>query len=234
MSHSLLLKLKGPLQSWGDASRFHDRHTGGVPTKSGVLGLLAAAEGRRRTDSIEDLAELSFAVRTDQPGTLLHDYQTAQAWQSSGKTSLVSRYYLSDAVFVAAVGAPHRPVLEGLQEALQRPRFPLYLGRRSCPVGPDLVIGIRDTDPVSALREETWHASVAHRRSRARLVNLPIHRDAQPSERGEQRRDVPISFDQRRREYGWRTVVHDLDGVPLENELGADTADPFFEAVISV
>ena len=39
----LLLKLAGPLQSWGSSSRFTERGTEHEPTKSGVVGLLAAA-----------------------------------------------------------------------------------------------------------------------------------------------------------------------------------------------
>lgn len=233
MRHSLLLLLRGPMQSWGDASRFKDRQTASTPSKSGVLGLLAAAEGRRRCDSVEDLAQLRFAVRTDQPGSLLRDYQTAQEWQTTGDTSLVTRYYLADAVFVAAVESPDRKILEGLEQAMRSPRFPLYLGRRSCPAGPDLVIGIRDADAVAALREEPWHASSAHRRLRPREVVLPIHRDAVDDERGEQRRDVPISFDQRRREYSWRTVVTEPEGVRMKNPEGREVFDPFFDEVIS-
>ena len=73
----LLLRLAGPLQSWGDSSRFTTRATRREPTKSGVIGLLAAAQGRRRTDSIEDLLTLRFGVRTDQPGSVVRDFQTA-------------------------------------------------------------------------------------------------------------------------------------------------------------
>ena len=58
MSYSLLLLLKGPMQSWGDESRYHTRATASTPSKSGVVGLLAAAQGRRRMDPIEDLAGL--------------------------------------------------------------------------------------------------------------------------------------------------------------------------------
>ena len=39
----LLLQLAGPLQSWGAASRFARRSTENAPTKSGLVGLLAAA-----------------------------------------------------------------------------------------------------------------------------------------------------------------------------------------------
>ena len=53
---TLLLKLAGPLQSWGSDSRFTETKTRHEPTKSGVIGLLAAALGRRRTEDVSDLA----------------------------------------------------------------------------------------------------------------------------------------------------------------------------------
>lgn len=233
MSATLLLLLKGPMQSWGHTSRYRDRSTASYPTKSGVIGLLAAAEGRRRSDPVEDLARLRFAVRVDQPGALLHDYQTAQRWQTGGSTSLVSRYYLSDAVFLAAVESPDRELLDGIAEALRTPRFPLFLGRRSCPANPDLLQGVQEADAVDALRSARWFASDAHRRTRPKQVTLPIHRDALPRETGDPRQDVPISFDQAHRRYGWRDVVQDAEGAPIENPLGTRKADPFFEEVIS-
>ena len=55
----LLLRLAGPLQSWGVKSRFTVRATELAPTKSGIIGMLAAAVGRRRTDPIEDLLSRS-------------------------------------------------------------------------------------------------------------------------------------------------------------------------------
>lgn len=237
MSSSLLLVLRGPMQSWGDASRFQDRATAAQPTKSGVLGMVAAAQGRRRSDPLEDLAALSFAVRVDQPGALTRDYQTAERWQTGGGTSLVSRYYLSDAVFLAAIGAEDRTLVEGICEALRSPRFPLYLGRRSCPANPDLVgdaaSSIVDLSSVEALRSAPWRASRAHRRTRPRDVRLPIFRDGELGERGETRQDVPISFDQEHRRYGWRTVVADEEGALVENPEGKTATDPFFEEVVS-
>ncbi|KQB84542.1 type I-E CRISPR-associated protein Cas5/CasD [Corynebacterium oculi] len=231
MPSTLLLRLKGPMQSWGDRSRYKIRATGQVPSKSGVIGLLAAAEGRRRTDPVADLAKLSFAVRVDQPGNLLRDYQTAQRWQENPKAqaSLVTRYYLSDALFVAAVESPRREVLEGLEEALRRPRFPLFLGRRSCPAPPDLVIEIKDVGAMDALRELKWQANKAHREQRGPEVVLPIFRDGLPTEAGVQRQDVPISFAQEHRQYTWRTVVE--EELRLANPDGTST-DPFMEAVM--
>lgn len=234
MSHSLLLLLKGPLQSWGDESRYATRATGATPTKSGVIGLLAAAQGRQRTDPLEDLVELEFAVRVDQSGALLRDYQTAQPWQKApgDNAKLVTRYFLSDAAFVAAIGSPNRQVLEGLQECLRTPAYPLFLGRRSCPAPVNLDLGIVDLPVVEALMaHETWHATHAHKRERATKVELPIYRDGKPGEEGEPRQDVPLSFAQEHRKYGWRTVVYD-GSKSIDNKEGT-TIDPFFEAVIS-
>ncbi|WP_328965794.1 CRISPR-associated protein Cas5 [Streptomyces virginiae] len=42
----MLLRLTGPLQSWGTHSHFNERDTAAFPTLSGVLGLLACALGR--------------------------------------------------------------------------------------------------------------------------------------------------------------------------------------------
>lgn len=261
MTSSLLLQLKGPLQSWGHSSRFNDRATSPQPTKSGIVGLLAAADGRRRTDPIEDLARLTFAVRVDQPGSLLRDYQTAEAWQTAGKTNLVSRYYLSDAVFLAAVESEDRALLESLAQSLRSPRFPLYLGRRSCPANPDLVLrtasegdrgsgstvtssrsraglpdsgaDVHDGSAVDLLRSAPWCASRAHRRTRSQEVVLPIFRDGRPGEPGDPQQDVPLSFDQEHRRYGWRTVVRDELGARISNPDGIVRSDPFFEEVVS-
>ena len=40
----LLLRLAGPMQSWGTDSKLQDRGSGEYPSKSGVIGLIAAAQ----------------------------------------------------------------------------------------------------------------------------------------------------------------------------------------------
>lgn len=226
---SLLLRLRGPLQAWGSSSRYTTRDTQSEPTKSGVLGLLAAAQGRRRSDAMEDLASLTFGVRVDQPGSLLRDFQTAIDWRTGKSQPLSYRYYLSDARFVAAVSGDDT-MITTLEAALRSPRFPLYLGRRSCPANPDVLIGRYDGDVEEALRSVPWQASQTHRRTRARVTHLPVLRDAAPGEDGDARRDVPVSFDPTHRQYDWRTVVAGA-AVEIDNPDGSEPADPFFEAV---
>lgn len=230
MTSTLVMLLSGPLQSWGDSSRYSQRTTRSMPTKSGVLGLIAAAQGRPRTAPVDDLAELKFAVRVDQPGTLLRDYQTAQKWQTTGSTHLVERYYLADAAFCAAVESPDDAIVDAIAESLMNPRFPLFMGRRSCPAPVRLVQGVHRTDLVSALHAVGWHANLAHRQTRAQTVNLPIFRDVNPGERGTPQQDVPISFDQEHRQYGWREVIEDPNSVVVDNPDGYQD-DPFFDVV---
>ncbi|RLP07478.1 type I-E CRISPR-associated protein Cas5/CasD [Propionibacterium australiense] len=217
----LLLRLAGPLQSWGDSSRFTRRETRHMPTKSGVIGLLAASQGRRRVDPVEDLVALRFGVRADQPGTIVRDFHTAH--NAKGEAMPLSyRYYLADAVFVAALEGP-RPLLEGLDSAIQEPAFPLYLGRRSCPVSGQISMGITDSELIPALTDAEWQASAWHRRRQPRTVRLDMAYDAVGEGPVESVRDVPISYDEERREYGWRAVASQQ--VTIDNPSGSDADD---------
>lgn len=230
----LVLKFKGPLQAWGQDSRYQERRTHHAPTKSAVVGLLAAAEGRRRVDPVEDLAALEFGVRVDQPGTLLRDYQTAIDWRQGPPAKLSNRYYLEDACFVVAVAGPDETIC-GLEAAVKAPAFPLYLGRRACPVNHDLLLKVvpEQDDVEAVLREVPWQASPWHRKTRQRQVALPIYRDARAGEPvDEHLHDVPVSFNPEHRDYAWRGV-HVPAPVELENPVGRADADPFWEAVVS-
>jgi len=227
----LLLRLAAPLQSWGAASRFVRRETRHQPTKSGVIGLLAAAQGRRRTDPVEDLAGTAFGVRIDQPGRILRDFQTARSLDGSRVMPLSYRFYLSDAVFLAGIHGP-RDLLEGLDAAVRDPVFPLYLGRRSCPPSGHVSLGVHDGDLQHVLQHHEWQASPWWRRQQARHLHLPIVRDATGShEHGELVRDRPVSFSPEHREYDWRLVVH---GAPAEltNPAGRPTRTPDFLAAL--
>ena len=73
--YTLLLRLSGPLQSWGADSLYDNRNTDYYPTKSGVIGLIAAALGLKREDSLEKLNTLKFGVRIDCQGEYMKDFQ---------------------------------------------------------------------------------------------------------------------------------------------------------------
>ncbi|MEU4093009.1 type I-E CRISPR-associated protein Cas5/CasD [Streptomyces sp. NPDC026673] len=153
----ILLHLAGPLQSWGTHSAFNERDTARFPTRSGIIGLLAAALGRRRGEPVDDLARLSLTTRTDRPGVLLRDLHTVggglpvkgTVTTAEGKkrppaqgTLLSHRTYLADAAFTAALTGSNSALLHECAEALRNPIWPPYLGRRSCPPQGPLLIGL--------------------------------------------------------------------------------------------
>jgi len=132
------------MQSWGVTSRWNERDTLSMPTKSGVLGLVCAAIGRDRAEPVNDLAGLRMGVRVLRPGLLQRDYQTvngalslagtpAGKSASAGRTVVTQRYYLGDADFI--VGLEAEPsgaaLLETIYLGLQAPHWPLALGRKS-------------------------------------------------------------------------------------------------------
>jgi CRISPR system Cascade subunit CasD len=133
---TLLIRLVGPLQSWGLFSRFDERDTASEPTKSGVLGLIAAALGRDRSADISDICALRFGVRCDVPGMLVRDYHTAldviSAKGGSHGTVVSNRYYLSGAAFWAGLEGDES-VVTTCHSALRAPRWPIFLGRKACP-----------------------------------------------------------------------------------------------------
>ncbi|WP_343244720.1 type I-E CRISPR-associated protein Cas5/CasD [Streptomyces sp. SID11385] len=212
----LTLCLAGPLQAWGTSSRFVRRSTERAPTKSGVIGLLAAAQGRERDADLSDLAALRFAVRLDQPGTRVRDFQTARHLDTDASMPVSERFYLSDAVFVAAVeGAAD--LVDELLAAVRAPVFLPFLGRRSCPPSRPIDLRIHRGNLAAALRSEPWQASLRWQRRcpRDRRVELEVIGDlAADGEPGESQRDQPLSFDPRHRRYGLREVRTTVVSLP--------------------
>lgn len=246
----LVLRLAGPLQSWGSQSQFSRRETDSQPTKSGVVGLLAAAEGRRREDPIMDLVALRFGVRVDQTGSLLRDYHTvsdyrglglpaaavdSKGWQkrTSYSTKVTHRYYLQDAVFVAVLQGD-AGLLRSLGSAIRAPGFALALGRRSCVPTQPIVLERDGDDSLwpgdlrTVLESVAWQANDAHRRlvkgqSPAPHVSLAITYDDPAGE--DSKTDVPTSFVHRDRAFVVRTVRHERVEVPTEFDLPEDVGD---------
>jgi CRISPR system Cascade subunit CasD len=221
---SLLLRLSAPLQSWGTSSRFVRRNTDREPSRSGIIGLLAAAKGRRRTDPLEDLLNLRIGVRIEQPGQLERDFQTARTRDGGTSMPLSYRFYLADAVFAVAIEGD-QALLDGLRHALRRPVFPLFLGRKSCPPAGKLDHGLHDGDIEHVLATIPWLASPRVQRNHSEAsAELTVVHDCPPGTAGaEVVRDDPISFDPRHRQYGWRTVTRYPVTVP--NPHYRDTPD---------
>jgi CRISPR system Cascade subunit CasD len=194
----LLLRLCGPMQSWGVQSRFSVRDTGLEPSKSGVVGLLAAALGRSRSAEIADLAALRMAVRVDTEGLLKYDYHTAQDVLKAGggikDTEPSRRYYLAEARFLVGLAGDDLALLQQLQAALQNPVWPLSLGRKAFVPGEPiwLINGLRyDADLHPVIETYPWLGDDAKKRpDRIRVV-------LEDPDGPEVRPDQPLSFAER-------------------------------------
>ena len=150
----LSFQLRGVLQSWGESSRWDNRDTSAIPTKSAVIGMLGACLGYPRGDERLSLLsrKLRLAVRVDASGTVMTDYQTVQAPTSfimnaqgskrPGDTIVTPRQYLQDAAFTVYLHGDEA-VLHQCEAALLQPVWVPYLGRKCCvpsvPVLPEML-----------------------------------------------------------------------------------------------
>ncbi len=228
--YTLLLRLSAPLQSWGSESVYDNRETDYEPTKSGVIGILASALGRKRDDSLEDLAKLEFGVRVDKQGRRLNDFQITQM---GGKlnSNLSNRVYLSDAVFLAGLSCEDIGFLKDLEKALMYPKFAVFLGRRSCPPTLPLVLGIRNSDLYQSLLEEEWLVPVWGRNALFRFSDTLELRIVMDDVRGEgMKKDIPVSFSPFRREYRYRYMKEMPGKIVAKGQYSVSTEhDPMLE-----
>ena len=223
---TLLLRLEGPMQSWGIQSRYGRRDTGLEPSKSGVIGLLCAAMGRPRDADLSDVAALRMGVRVDRSGAVESDYHTAGAKDALlpnygvaafgtkvGETTgtvLSTRFYLADASFLVGLEAStpdQETLLARVNDALARPVWPLFLGRKAFVPAAQIRLrdGLRPEPLEEALRTYPWLTArdgEQHWREPAR-VRLVIE---ERQSTGESRMDVPVSFQPLDRRYQSRYV----------------------------
>jgi len=159
----LVFRLYAPMASWGDSAVGEMRGTRTEPGEAALLGLIAAALGIDRHDEsahqvLRDGYDLAVAVLSE--GRLLRDYHTAQVPSRAAlkkrphltrrdeltvvkddlNTILSTRDYRQDPIYLVSVsardGAPYS--LVALADAIRKPRYALYLGRKSCPLAAPL------------------------------------------------------------------------------------------------
>jgi CRISPR system Cascade subunit CasD len=168
----LVFNLQAPMAAWGEVAVGERRGSWTRPGKTAVLGLVAAALGHRREDGAAhaDLhAGLGYAVRVNDPGRPLRDYHTAQApsakrnvrWETRRDelsaprhelNTILSerRYYVEPDVDIALWRRAESPgpSLQAIADALQRPVFSLFLGRKACPPGRSLSPRLVEADDI--------------------------------------------------------------------------------------
>ena len=213
---TLLLRLVGPMQSWGTTSRFDERDTQLEPSKSGVLGLICAAMGRDRSEPVEDLAALRMGVRVDREGLLMRDYQTATGVMTAAgkvdlhRTVVSPRYYLADAAFLVGLEGSDEESLNAVRAALRNPVWPLALGRKAFP--PGLPVWLDDDVVAAGLRDVLLQAprvASQRREHEGEPLRLILEHDSA----GAVRLDQPLApFSERR--FGPRYIASEVVHVP--------------------
>jgi CRISPR system Cascade subunit CasD len=157
MALFLVLRLTGPLMSFGDTAVDETRPTAALPGQSMLAGLVANALGYRaregaRLNRLEE--RLVYGARRDRPGERFTDYQNAHVqcnqtmwrWRTPGPLKRgggtvydnTQRYrdYVADGavtVVLTFIAPDESPGLEDVARALVRPARPLFLGRAGCP-----------------------------------------------------------------------------------------------------
>lgn len=223
---TLLLQLVGPMQSWGSSSQFDVRDTRKEPTKSGVLGILAAALGIDRTNwpQLEPLTTLAMGVRHDRPGLPRIDLQTAgcaiddtivKANGSQSQSGILSRrHYLADAAFLVGLESPDRAQLDALLAALRNPVWPIGLGRKSYLPSEPLWTDTPITE--SPLRVAlTIHPWLGHRQRGIPRPSQLLLSSESPTQTGLFVMDVPLSSFHER-QFGARYLLHEWIPFPHE------------------
>lgn len=227
----LLLRFEGPLQSWGERSRWDLRDSADEPTKSGVIGLIGCAMGLKVGDPrLEELdAALALGVRVERAGRRLVDFHTVTGvlptadGKRKGKheepaTIVSRRTYLEDAAFLVVIGGPD-PLLRTIANAIRDPRWPVFLGRKSCipcrPVFESLTDSYASVE--DALRRHPW--SCEARESEDAVPGGPLDCTVEdpggPAERRDRIRVNPA------RNYATRRVRRFRTAAPLKTEGGS-------------
>ena len=157
MQGYLVFQLYAPLVSWGDQAVGQERPSADHPSRSALLGLVAAALGIDRADDAQHKklsAACRFGTKLYLPGLALRDFHTTQVPPSNKKTHhlytrkdelseskvgtiLSFRTYQQDSYSVVGLwleSAEKTWSLSQLQTSLNNPHFQLYLGRKSCPL----------------------------------------------------------------------------------------------------
>lgn len=242
---TILLKLSGPLQAWGTSSHFETRNTDYYPSKSGVIGILAASLGYKRCEDtkIQKLNMLDFAIRIDQTGGLLRDFHTAAKYEQLAngcgrcaefnKTYTTYRYYMEDSVFVVALSHADDQWIDQIIYALKHPCFAPYMGRRSCPLPADFILSSSNEDALSALRNVEWQAAswykASHQNYRAEIY---ADKDLIPHGRAIMRNDRVVSFSQKQRKFSPRFEARTDQEFSVCNDSKLDNNEPdFYESI---
>ncbi len=155
---ALPLALQGPMMAFGTGTHEREKPTSTTPTKSAVLGLVAAALGRDYQDDQRDLHALRVHVRIDAPGVVQRDYQVIRnALRANGTVNAVPtpvlRDHVHDAAFLVVLEGD-QDLVRAIERALRNPVFPVYLGLRACPPARPVYVSPATPRPALAVLQD--------------------------------------------------------------------------------
>ncbi len=202
----LFIRLEGPLQSWGERSKWNSRDTAQFPTKSGVIGLIGCALGiERNSPELGRISkELIMACRADRRGEVIDDFQTvssnilrtADGGKRSTPTIITNKKYLQDSSFLVGLQG-HITLLERIRDGLLNPKWPPFLGRKSCIPSVPLLASIEQE--YISLFEAMKEYPLARRHDSVILVEYEVDKEPQTVRMDER-------FESNQMEYGSRWV----------------------------
>ncbi|MEZ5537748.1 MAG: type I-E CRISPR-associated protein Cas5/CasD [Thiolinea sp.] len=183
MQDYLVFQLYAPLVSWGDQAVGQERPSADHPSRSALIGLLGAALGIDRNDDVKQaqlVETCRFGIKAYSPGLTLRDFHTSQVPPSSNKvhhlytrknelaepklgTILSYRSYQQDSFSVVALWLEKHSGSDALSlaavaDALKHPHYPLYLGRKSCPLALPLKPTVIEAESLQAALDQYEYA----------------------------------------------------------------------------
>lgn len=204
-----VLRLKGPMQSWGTSAQFSQRTTGAFPSKSAVAGLVCAALGLPRGSRAErefliEFRKLRMAAAAAVCGEKLKssrlvDFHTVLGTTTAdGKVKeshMTYRHYLTDAEFFVFLSGPQDLVAK-IGAALEDPVWGVWLGRKSCIPSAKVFAGFCE-DQEAGLREFFPYGGFLL------AEDAEAFEDAQDYEP-----DVPVTFESAGRVFDMRRIKY--------------------------
>jgi CRISPR system Cascade subunit CasD len=185
MPEFLTFALTAPLAAMGEIAVGERRSSWDRPGRSAVLGLVAACMGLTREDEDAHVAlenGYGLALRVQHTGPLLPDYHTTQVPPSRRGRRFATRaeelcapdletilsrrdYRTGVSVLVALWSKPRaRWQLSEIEEALLKPQYVPYFGRKSCPLMlPMAPRRVEAINPLAALSDRVNDGPVPER-----------------------------------------------------------------------
>ncbi|AZG36905.1 type I-E CRISPR-associated protein Cas5/CasD [Shewanella psychromarinicola] len=164
---TLILKTEG-FSAYGLQTFDIHRRANHFPTRSAVIGLLAAALGitRKEQSTLFELSEnVQIAVQVNNAGEKIMDYHTVQNFRSPmGKIQKgvkpTYREYWCDSEHTFAITASDE-LVKRLCIAVKSPKFTLFQGRKSCPLTrPLFEVLVDHNNPVEALKKRAERGQI--------------------------------------------------------------------------